>query len=336
MTFDPALRYSDDECEELFRELFPQGVAGPDVAAALAPEGWPNSPLKAVFHPSPERVYEECLRMHQNIEEFLADRSASQDNAHDPSPDSDRSAPPNLDEIRSEHTDRPVQPERELRELVGMCLWDVFSDNHEVIGPDGRAVDLGSFRASAGFLAEFLNREIGHALRAAEERERRMIEQMIGVADPLEAIKRAAAEREAERAEQPVYDYMDFYCGTQMIAGRADLTPVYRMIFRRLQKAGCDWEYHFPRLLLINMRPLHDPMEKGEPDFANYDPSVALGKEQENSAHDEEIGELRAQMDEAHHEAVKDAQQAPPPKTVAAYCDVYGRLPSGWPPSVEE
>ena len=32
------------------------------------------------------------------------------------------------------------------------------------------------------------------------------------------------------------YDYIDFYLGTIWIAQRADLTPVYRMLFRRLMQ----------------------------------------------------------------------------------------------------
>ena len=137
--------------------------------------------------------------MHENLNELRAARSGSQgDDLAEPP----EAAPPTLDDIRNQHARRPVQPERELTELVGMCLWDVLSDNHEVRGPDGRLVDLGSFRAAAGFLAEMLNRELGQAPAAAEERERQMIEQMIGAADPLELLKRLTAEREAARARR--------------------------------------------------------------------------------------------------------------------------------------
>ena len=44
----------------------------------------------------------------------------------------------------------------EPAELLGLCLWDVFSDNHQVIAADGRVVHLGSFRGSAGVIADFL------------------------------------------------------------------------------------------------------------------------------------------------------------------------------------
>jgi hypothetical protein len=108
------------------------------------------------------------------------------------------------------------------------------------------------------------------------------------------------------------------------------------MIFRRLEKAGCDWEYHFPRLMLVNMRPLLETMGGDEPEFAGYDPSAELAKEEEERAGEEESNVLRARLDEAHREAVEEAQGGPPPKTVEAYREVYGRLPKGWPPVVEE
>ena len=50
--------------------------------------------------------------------------------------------------------------------------------------------------------------------------------------------------RQAGRRE---YDYIDFYMGTIWLAQRADLTPVYCMIFRRLKARGYDWTYHFPQ-----------------------------------------------------------------------------------------
>jgi hypothetical protein len=50
-------------------------------------------------------------------------------------------------------------------------------------------------------------------------------------------------------------DYLRFYMGTIWISRRADLTPVYAMIFRRLRVLGADWEYHFPQLYLTELDP---------------------------------------------------------------------------------
>jgi len=55
--------------------------------------------------------------------------------------------------------ERPIEAGGEVGELVGQCLWDVFSDSHEVVGQDGRVLDLGLFRGSGGFLADVLNRQ---------------------------------------------------------------------------------------------------------------------------------------------------------------------------------
>lgn len=49
--------------------------------------------------------------------------------------------------------------ERVIVELIGQALWDVFSNNHTVIDADGTAYDLGSFRASAGFIADSIKQQ---------------------------------------------------------------------------------------------------------------------------------------------------------------------------------
>jgi hypothetical protein len=166
-----------------------------------------------------------------------------------------------------------VDRSREVAELVGRCLWDIFSDNHEVIGPDGRPVDLGSFRGSGGFIADRLN----------------------------------------EQTASGRYDYLDFYMGTIWASDRADLTPVYRMIFRRLAAQGCDWTYRFPRLYALA--------------FDNLD-ELPLGERLER---ERQRAELRQTLEEGHREALEAAKDRPPPATVEAYRHVYGHPPNGWP-----
>jgi len=63
--------------------------------------------------------------------------------------------------VRRDYEPRPVQRDEEVTELVGMCLWDIISDNHEVITADGRLADLRSFRGSSAFLDEYLNPDSG-------------------------------------------------------------------------------------------------------------------------------------------------------------------------------
>lgn len=190
-------RLNDAELEVEFDRLFPQGFAGADVLAELVPEGWKKSPLVAVNHPSLQQCYAEAVWSHHNRCNLR-------------SPDDKRPLPsePTREQVAIGFKDTPIDAEREAREIVGQCLWDIFSDSHEVMAVDGRSMDLGSFRSSGGFLADVLNRQTGTRQ----------------------------------------YDYLDFYMGTIWVAQRADLTPVYSMIFRRLKGRGHDWIYHFPRL----------------------------------------------------------------------------------------
>jgi len=276
-------RLTDKELNGLFVLLFPAGFAGADVLDEVAPEGWAASPLLACFHPGIEQLWHEAVRMHRNVERLTRKRGPHR-------------AEPTLDDIRKEYKESPVDPERELRELVGMCLWDVFSDNHDVVTADDRAVDIGSFRGAGSFIASWLNAEV------VDER----------------------------------YSYMDFYMGTIWINDRADLTPVYVMIFRRLKREGCNWRYVFPRLGLVDMRPLRDALEQdtGAPEWADYSPSKSFAKDQRRREEDAELEELQAELDEAYRRDVEAAHKRPPPPTVAAYRTVFGSNPHGWPPGV--
>ena len=140
-------------------------------------------------------------------------------------PDDPRPRPPEptRDEIARDYREHPIEVEREVHELVGWCVWDLFSDNHEVVAEeDGRVLDLGSFRYAGEVLADVANRQTGTRQ----------------------------------------YDYMSFYLGTSWVSRRADFTPVYELIFRRLRGRGFDWIYHFPRLHAIDFRPLKEALDQ--------------------------------------------------------------------------
>ena len=63
-------RLTDAEVYAFFDRLFPRGFAGADMFAEVAPGGWEQSPLLACFHPSVERLFEEHLLMHRNLEKL--------------------------------------------------------------------------------------------------------------------------------------------------------------------------------------------------------------------------------------------------------------------------
>jgi len=234
-----------------------------------------------------ERVFEERVRDHRGLEELLQFRRERE-------PDNPKLAPkpePTLDEVRPDWQDKPVNRCEEVMELVGLCLWDVFSDNHDVIAADGRSADIGSFRGAAGFLVEYLT----------------------GPNDDLWNM-----------------DYCRIYLGTIWISDRADLTPVYEMILRRLKSLGADWEYHFPQLGLVDLSPLREALEQPKPE--EYSPSEGIGKEQAERERQAELERFRTELAEGATKARHDAMDGPPPATVRAYQAVYGRDPKGWPP----
>jgi hypothetical protein len=321
---------ADDEIKAEFALLFPHGWAGSDVLTELAPRGWAESPLVAIYHPSVAQMYDESVRMRRNLAGF---RRTPDDIPPKPEP--------TLEEVTAQHEETQAEPERECQELVGLCLWDIFSDNHEVIATDGRKVDLGSMRSSGGFLAEVLNAQGGPPPAPRPEPPAELMASMFPPADSLDPATAALVERmKKEMFGDGGYTYLDFYMGTGAISGRADLRPVYEMIFRRLHGRGMDWEYHFPRIGLVDMRQhkkqLDEQKRGDDQEWAGYDPSSAFEEAQEDQKRDEEIAEMRESLDEGYRESVELAQVKEPPATVQAYKAVYGQFPNGWPPVAEE
>jgi hypothetical protein len=321
-TYDDRPAFTPDELRAEFAALFPRGWAGPDVLADLAPDGWANAPLAAAFHPTVDQLYEEQVRVHRNMAAF-----PRKPDAPPPPPEPTRA------EVAAEYEAAPVEPERECQELVGRCLWDVFSDNHEVVAADGRWLHLGSARGSGGFLAEVVNAQGGPAPPPKPDLSA-MMDSLFPPSDNP-AVAAIMADMRKEMVGDGGYTYLDFYMGTGSVAGRADLRPVYELIFRRLRSRGHDWVYHFPRLYAVDFRPLKkqlDEQGRGEPEWSGYDPAAAMEEEQAERKRDEEVAALRESLDEGHREAVAAALDAEPPAVVRAYAAVYGEFPDGWPP----
>ncbi|MCG3774095.1 MAG: hypothetical protein JW395_0912 [Nitrospira sp.] len=282
---------TEEQCWELFQRLFPNGLDDPSLVQKLAPEGWERSPLVLVYHPTAEQVYEETLRLRDNLRRLRRKTSPPEEEPQIM-----------LDALRREMPADAPKPAKECADLLGCCLWDVFADNHDVRTAEGALVDLGSFRAAAGFIADFRQRR-SHSEAWLNERR----------------------------------DYLEFYLGTWMVRHRADLTPVYELIFRCMQQLGLDWQYVHPRLMLVDVRPLHEALEsENVPEAVQYDPTENYWRERTEAAHDAEMADLRRHMDEAYRESVEEARHDPPPATVRAYQLVYGRFPAGWPPEGED
>lgn len=282
---------TEGQCWELFQRLFPNRLDDPSLVQKLAPEGWERSPLVLVYHPTVEQVYEETFRLRDNLRRLRRKTSPLEEEPQI-----------TLDALRREMPIDAPKPAKECADLLGCCLWDVFADNHDVRTAEGALVDLGSFRAAAGFIADFRQRR-SHSEAWLNERR----------------------------------DYLEFYLGTWMVRHRADLTPVYELIFRCMQQLGLDWRYVHPRLMLVDVRPLHEALEsENVPEAVQYDPTENYWRERTEAAHDAEMADLRRHMDEAYRESVEEARHDPPPATVRAYQLVYGHFPAGWPPEGED
>jgi hypothetical protein len=117
--------------------------------------------------------------------------------------------------------------------------------------------------------------------------------------------------------------------GTIWISRRADLTLVYAMMFRRLKALGADWVYHFPELGLIELAPLNDADKRNNA----YSVSKAAVAELDAQRRRAEVEQFRTELREMNARAREEALDQPPPATVGAYRQVYGRDPRGWPPA---
>jgi hypothetical protein len=281
-------RLTEEQCLELFQRLFPNGLDDPSLVRSLAPEGWENSPLVLFYHPTAEQLYEETLRIRENLRRLRGRPVAEQE------------PQTTLDAIRRDMLVEAPNPREECADLMGCCLWDIFSDNHEVRTANA-LVDLGTFRAAAGFIADVRHRS-GNSRTGFAGRG----------------------------------DYLEFYMGTSMVRHRADLTRVYELIFRRMRQLGLDWRYVHPRLMAIDLRPLQDASKSEQVSEAvRYNPTENFWRERKEAARDTELAEIRRNLDDAYRESVEEARNAPPPATVLAYRRVYRQFPAGWPPQVE-
>jgi hypothetical protein len=178
-----------------------------------------------------------------------------------------------------------ISPE-ELSQLLGDCLWDILSNNHELILPGDRIAHLSSFRGTAGIIAAFLG-------------------------------------------DHSEYGYMRFYMGTHYVKNRTLVPVIYRHIFGRLKELGIDWIYSFPQTFAAPDPKLEEDQPEG---FENYDPSASFAASEEERHEQEMLAKLQELLQEQFQKLIEEAKSKPPPQTVQAYHEVYGKWPLGWPP----
>lgn len=200
--FDVLNDKSEEECTEILHKIFADNEA---LLNSIALDSWKNSQYIHFFHPTPGQHLAEYNRVSDN----LARLSKNIDKVADNEP---RKTISDFQMYNLEN----VNGHEELIRVLGNAVWDIFSDNHEVIAEDGRIYNLGSFRGTGHTIADFIN--------------------------------------EYYPASEGRLDYMDFYMGAAWISGRASMLPFYRYIFTVLKKHNCNWHYSFPKLGLVSFK----------------------------------------------------------------------------------
>lgn len=267
---------TEKACTAVLQVLFDRPA---EIMLELAPEGWANSPLRLIFHPTAQQQYEQAMRFRENLRGWTK-KDAQAPERPEPKPTDFTTDPPDAG-----------NPMDELLELLGDCTWLIFSNNHAVYDADGLEYHLGSFRGSGGFIADFLNEHF-----------------------PSDSI---------------AYDYMDFYCAGAFSFDRADTTPVFELLFRRMKAIGLDWEYSFPRTMLLDLSGLREDEPSNDP--AHYDARKAMEQQLEAEGNKAEVARLQEKLDEVYREEYESAKYKKPPPEVRAYRNVYGKLPEGFP-----
>lgn len=244
----------------------------------IAPNGWINSEYIHFLHPTPKQQCEENKIITDNINKLLKKKNQKEKEYSDES------------EFKQDELINIPELE-EFLYVLGLCVYDIFSNNHEVVGHDAKIYDFGSFRGSGRFIAEFFNKEFDNLNKN--------------------------------------YDYLDFYMGSIWIKSRGDLLPFYEFIFNNLKEFNCDWNYSFPRLLLIDPKKVFGSAVDDE--FKNYDPEQAMLKEIELSAENKVMNKFKDELDKAYLEKYEEAKYIPLTSIIKAYKNVYGVLPNGHP-----
>jgi len=267
---------SEIDCIHLLQYIFNGALS---FYQKIAPDGLKNTEYILFLHPSAEQQYEEYIRIRSNLNRLIKKAKKEEKKIE-------------VSDFKQDDLADILEYEDFLY-ILGLSLWDVFSNNHEVLGEDNQIYDLGSFRGSARFIADFLNDHFPEKLTTK-------------------------------------YDYLDFYMGTYAIEERGDLTPFYEYIFQKLKEYHCDWKYSFPQTYLIEPKEKFDNLNFISPP-ENYNPAQATHHQLGLTDEDNQIKKLKIKLESIFNEAYEEAKYQPLSPIVQAYRNVYGCLPEGHP-----
>ncbi len=269
---DDNLYKSDAECIDILKYIFNDAMK---LYKEIAPGGWINSEYIFLLHPTPEQKYKEHKRMMENINSITKKTK-------------DKQREIDISDFKQDEL-TGIEEHKEFFYILGLVAYDIFSNNHEVIGEDRKAFNLGSFRGSGDFIAGFLNNHY------------------------------------PDKSDR--YNYMDFYMGTIWIRERGVLMPFYEYVFKKLKDLKCDWVYSFPRTYVVDMKNSTDKSDDSK--IEDYKPEESVHKDIESSAKDKQTNKLKEDLDNIYEEEYEEAKYTPLIQIVQAYKNIFGVLPEG-------
>ena len=125
--------YTEAECMLLLQKILREY---PKFLKAYMPNGWRKSECVKFFHPTAEQQFEEDKIITKNLKRWSKSEIEEKENL--------------LSDFEQDLSD--VNENKESQTLLGLCLWDIFSNNHAVKDANGKEYDLGSFRGSAAVI----------------------------------------------------------------------------------------------------------------------------------------------------------------------------------------
>lgn len=134
---------AEDVSERLLIDLL---KSLPEIIKEIMPNGFSNSNLIHVFHPTKEQQYEEHREMTIRLQTLFKKKKEK------PEPVS------TFEEFILTITDTEVEELYEIVSIYGDCIWDIFSNNHTVYNKNFESYDLGSFRGSGSFIADAIDK----------------------------------------------------------------------------------------------------------------------------------------------------------------------------------
>lgn len=134
----------DDICKSLLSDLF---RSIPALLEIVSPDGFKNSELVKVYHPTPEQQYRE-YRFSQ-LRSIKLGRLFKKPFKIEPTK--------SYDEFLKAIKPDPIKEEYEIASIFGDCIWDIFSNNHTVLNGQNESYHLGSWRGSGSFIADIIN-----------------------------------------------------------------------------------------------------------------------------------------------------------------------------------